>query len=157
LENLPRGPALLVANHGSHVISWDGANILSACLLDAEPPRLVHGMAEHRLLSLPILGTSARRIGAGDGNRADCVSLLEAGATVLTFPEGVKALCKPFRQRYQLMDFGHGFMRVAMTTGVPIVPVATIGSEEEAPLIAHPRWLARLLKTPVAPITPTFF
>src|SRR5262249_13763202 len=66
LQDLPRGPVLLVANHGSHALAWDGANIVTACLLDAEPPRLVHGMAEHRLMELPILGRAARRIGAVD-------------------------------------------------------------------------------------------
>jgi hypothetical protein len=38
---------------------------------------------------------------------------------------------------------------------VPIVPVAVIGSEEEVPLIANPPSLARMLRTPVAPLTPT--
>ena len=78
-----------------------------------------------------------------------------AGGTVLTFPEGVEALRRPFRERYRLRPFGHGFMHVALATGVPIVPAAVIGAEEEAPLLANPRWLARLLATPVAPLTPT--
>src|SRR5262249_42663360 len=69
LENLPSSPFMLVSNHGSHVLSWDGANIVTACLLDADPPRLVHAMAEHRLMELPILGRAPRRIGAVDGTR----------------------------------------------------------------------------------------
>jgi 1-acyl-sn-glycerol-3-phosphate acyltransferase len=155
IESLPHGPSILVANHGSHVLSWDGAMIMTSCLLDADPPRLVHGMAEHRLMELPVLGTAARRIGAVDGRRAMCERLLRAGAAVLTFPEGAKALARPFAQRYQLCSFGHGFMHVALATGAPIVPVAVIGAEEEAPLLANPAWLARLLRTPVAPLTPT--
>jgi 1-acyl-sn-glycerol-3-phosphate acyltransferase len=155
LGNLPQGPVLLVANHGSHVLSWDGANIVSACLLDADPPRLVHGMAEHRLMELPLLGYVARRIGAVDGRRPECVRLLRAGAAVLTFPEGTRALARSFHDRYSLARFGSGFMHVAMATGAPIVPVAVIGAEEEAPLLANPAWLRRLVRTPVAPITPT--
>jgi len=157
IEGLPSGPIMLVANHGSHVLSWDGSNIVSACLLDADPPRLVHGMAEHVLMRLPVLGRVARRIGAVDGTREACSSLLDAGATVLTFPEGFRALERPFAQRYQLSPFGHGFMHVALSTQVPIVPVAVIGSEEEARLLAHPRWLCRLIRTPTAPITATLF
>jgi 1-acyl-sn-glycerol-3-phosphate acyltransferase len=157
IEHLPSGPMMLVANHGSHVLSWDGANIVTACLLDATPPRLVHGMAEHRLMELPVLGRAACRIGAVDGNRPACASLLRAGATVLTFPEGARALARPYRRRYQLVSFGRGFAYVAMQTGVPVVPVAAIGSEEEAPLLANPAWLRRLVRTPVAPITPTLF
>jgi len=155
IDRLPDGPLILVANHGSHVLSWDGAMILTSCLLDADPPRLVHGMAEHRLMELPVLGAAARRIGAVDGRRESCIDLLRAGGTVLTFPEGTKALMRPFRERYRLRNFGHGFMHVALATGAPIVPVAVIGAEEEAPLLANPGWLARLLRTPVAPLTPT--
>jgi 1-acyl-sn-glycerol-3-phosphate acyltransferase len=155
IEALPRGPVMLVANHGSHVLAWDGAMILTACLLDADPPRLVHGMAEHRLMELPVLGAAARRIGATDGRREICGDLLRAGGVVLTFPEGVRALTRRFQYRYQLSEFGHGFMHVALATGTPIVPVAVIGAEEEAPLVANPAWLARWLRTPVAPLAPT--
>jgi 1-acyl-sn-glycerol-3-phosphate acyltransferase len=155
LESLPEGPILLVANHGSHVLAWDGAMILTSCLLHADPPRLVHGMGEHRLMELPVLGTAARRIGATDGRRELCEDLLRAGATVLTFPEGTRALARSFRHRYRLVHFGHGFMHVALATGVPIVPVAIVGAEEEAPLLWNAPWLARLVGTPVAPLTPT--
>jgi 1-acyl-sn-glycerol-3-phosphate acyltransferase len=155
IEGLPRGPIVLVANHGSHVLAWDGAMIVTSCLLEAEPPRLVHGMAEHRLMDIPFLGGVARRIGATDGRREPCLEILRAGGVVLTFPEGTAALRRPFRDRYRLSRLGHGFMHVAMAAGVPIVPVAVIGAEEEAPLIVHAGWLARLLRTPVAPLSPT--
>src|SRR5207245_3032908 len=90
IEALPDGPVMLVANHGSHVLAWDGAMILTSCLLDADPPRLAHGMAEHRLMELPVLGAAARRIGAVDGRRDACEDLLRAGGVVLPFPEGPK-------------------------------------------------------------------
>jgi 1-acyl-sn-glycerol-3-phosphate acyltransferase len=155
IEHLPEGPVMLVANHGSHVLAWDGANVVSACLLDAEPPRLVCGMAHHRLMELPILGWAARRIGAVDGRRDTCVALLRAGAAVLTFPEGTNALIRPFRDRYRVEPFGHGFLCAALAANAPIVPVAVIGCEEEAPILANPPWLRRLLGTPTAGLTPT--
>ncbi len=155
LDHLPQGRVLLAANHGSHALAFDGANILSACLLDAEPPRLVHAMADHRLMQLPILGKSARRIGAVDGSRATCIELLREGTVVLTFPEGTRAHDRRFRDRYQLAPFGDGFVRVALIAHAPIVPVALIGCEEEAPLLANPRWLRRLMRTHSAAITPT--
>jgi 1-acyl-sn-glycerol-3-phosphate acyltransferase len=155
IENLPSGPLLLVANHGSHVLAWDGANIISACLLDADPPRIAHGMGHHRLMELPFLGRVAARIGAVDGRRPACLSLLRGGATVLTFPEGIRALERSFRDRYRLVSFGRGFVHVALEAGVPIVPVAVIGAEEEMQVLANPNWLKRLLRMPVAPIAAT--
>src|SRR3989442_785337 len=154
IEAIPSGPVLLVANHGSHVLAWDGAMIVTACLLEAEPPRLVHGMGDHRLMDLPVLGAAARPIGAVDGTRPACADLLRGGAAVLTFPQGVPAPEKPFRQRYRLRPFGHGFVHVALATRTPIVPVAALGAEEEAPPLAHPSWLARPLWSPTAPLTP---
>lgn len=155
LEQLPRGRVMLVANHASHALAWDGANILSACLMDAEPPRLVHAMADHRLMELPVLGSAARRIGAVDGDRATCTRLLRDGGAVLVFPEGARAHDRRFRDRYRLAPFGSGFARVAMLARAPIVPVAVVGGEEEAPLLGNPAWLRRLVGTHAAPITPT--
>src|SRR5262249_60835237 len=105
-------------------------------------------MAEHRLMDLPVRGPAARRIGAADGRRDICGDLLRAGGVVLTFPEGVQALARRFRYRYQLCEFGHGFMHVALATGTPIVPVAVIGAEGEAPPVGHPPRLARVVPTP---------
>ena len=44
-------------------------------------------------------------------------------------------------------------MRLALETGSPIVPVAVIGAEEQAPAF-NVKPLARLLKTPSFPIVP---
>ena len=49
------------------------------------------------------------------------------------FPEGARGISKPFSKRYQLAEFGKGFMRLALETQAPIVPVAVIGAEEQAP------------------------
>lgn len=155
LEHLPQGRFLLAANHGSHALAWDGANLITACLLDGEPARLVHAMADHRLMDLPVLGRSARRIGAIDGTRATCIRLLRDDSAVLTFPEGTRTHDRTFGQRYRLSPFGPGFAYVAHEAQAPIVPVAVIGSEEEAPILANPRWLRKLVRTHAAPITPT--
>jgi 1-acyl-sn-glycerol-3-phosphate acyltransferase len=155
IEKLPPGRVMLVANHGSHALAFDGASILTACLFEAEPPRIVRPMADHRLMELPNLGKSAKRIGAVDGRPTSCINLLRDGAAVLTFPEGTRAQQRRFRDRYKLAPFGYGFARVALLARAPIVPVAVIGCEEEAPLLANPRWLRRLVGTHSAPITPT--
>src|SRR3989442_4304042 len=111
--------------------------VVPVCPADAGAPRLGRGMADHRLMPLPVLGAAARRIGAVDGRRPACEDLLRCGAAVLTFPEGVKALAKPFRERYLLRGFGHGFRHVALGTGAPIVPGPPIRAQEESALLAN--------------------
>ncbi len=82
------------------------------------------------------------------------------GELVTVFPpEGFKGLGKPYAERYRLQRFGRGgFVSTAVSAGVPIVPVAVVGSEEIYPMlgdIAPP--LARLLGLPYVPVTPPTF
>jgi 1-acyl-sn-glycerol-3-phosphate acyltransferase len=69
----------------------------------------------------------------------------------------VKGASKPYRSRYRIRRLGRGgFVQVALRTGTPIIPVAVVGSEEVHPVIADLQPLARLLRLPTIPITPTF-
>jgi 1-acyl-sn-glycerol-3-phosphate acyltransferase len=82
--------------------------------------------------------------------------MLERGECVMVFPEGVRGMNKLYRDRYRLQRFGMGFMRLALETRTPIVPVAIIGSEEQQPGLANLSRIARLFGAPALPITPTF-
>ena len=82
--------------------------------------------------------------------------MLDRGEIVMVFPEGVGGMNKLYSERYQLQRFGTGFMRLALSTNTPIVPVACIGSEEQNPGIANLQGLGRLLGMPAFPITLTF-
>ncbi|MCB0207223.1 MAG: hypothetical protein KDH89_20575, partial [Anaerolineae bacterium] len=48
------------------------------------------------------------------------------------------------------------FIRVALRTGAPIIPVAVVGAEEIYPVVARFQPAARLLGMPFFPITPLF-
>jgi 1-acyl-sn-glycerol-3-phosphate acyltransferase len=69
-------------------------------------------------------------------------------------PEGIRGVSKPFERRYQLEEFGHGFMRLAMETRTPIVPVAVVGAEEQYISLGNLKWAARALRIPVFPLIP---
>ena len=80
-------------------------------------------------------------------------NLLAAEEAIMVFPEGVRGLNKPFRERYRLRDFGFGFLRLALEAQAPVVPVGIVGAEEQAPALADLKPLARLLAMPALPIT----
>ncbi len=155
IERLPAGRGLIVANHAGQ-LPFDGAMLATALLMEADPPRISRPMGEYWLPQLPFASISLARGGAMVGTPANCVHMLENGEMVMVFPEGVRGINKPYSKRYQLQRFGLGFMRLALETRSPIVPVGIIGSEEQQPGLANLRPLARLLGMPSFPITPTF-
>lgn len=155
IERLPPGRLLLIANHAGQ-LPFDAMMLGVATLLEAEPPRIARGMGEFWIPQLPFVNWLATRSGQLVGTPENCVHLLEAGECVMVFPEGVRGMNKTFDQRYRLQRFGTGFMRLALETRTPIVPVGIVGSEEQQPGLANLRGLGRALGMPAFPITPTF-
>jgi 1-acyl-sn-glycerol-3-phosphate acyltransferase len=151
IERVPNGRVLLIANHAGQ-LPFDAAMLQMAMLLEAEPPRIVRGMGEYWISQLPLVSVAARG-GAMVGTPHNCAQMLHHGECVAAFPEGVRGMNKLFRDRYQLQRFGLGFMRLALETHTPIVPVAIVGSEEQQPGFANLSGLARMLGMPALPIT----
>jgi 1-acyl-sn-glycerol-3-phosphate acyltransferase len=70
------------------------------------------------------------------------------------FPEGTKGPSKSFTDRYQLRRFGRGgFVEIAMRAGVPVIPIAVVGSEESMPVVFRAPFVARALGVPYFPVT----
>jgi 1-acyl-sn-glycerol-3-phosphate acyltransferase len=152
IENVPtEGRFLLIGNHSGQ-LPFDAAMIGTTVLADAPKPRFVRSMVERWSAELPFVSSLFQRAGQIVGDPVACMRLLEADEAVMVFPEGQRGINKLFAQRYQLGSFGHGFMRLAMETRSPIIPVALVGAEEQAPAIADIRPLARLLGFPAFPV-----
>jgi 1-acyl-sn-glycerol-3-phosphate acyltransferase len=148
------GKVLLVANHSGQ-LPFDAAMIEVGLLVDRDPARVVRALVDRWVPTLPFVSTFMARCGQIVGTPENCRRLLAAGEALLVFPEGTRGLNKPFRERYRLKPFGHGFMRLALESGAPVVPVGVVGAEEQAPALANVKGLARLLGFPAFPITPT--
>jgi len=156
IGRVPEGRVLLIGNHAGNTFAWDGAMLGLSLLLEAEPPRMVRGMAEYYLPQIPFFSVLMHRLGSVVGTPENCVQLLEAGEAVMVFPEGARGFVKPWRKRYQLQRFGLGFMRLALETDTPIVPVGIAGAEEQSPALVDVKALGRLVGAPAFPITPLF-
>ena len=153
IEHLPEGRVLLIANHSGQV-PLDGALLGAALFMDAEPPRIVRAMVEKWAVSLPFVSLLFTRVGQVVGVPENAKRLLAQGEALLVFPEGARGISKTFDQRYKLTDFGLGFMRLAIETDTPIVPVAVVGGEEQYISIANVESLAKLLRMPAFPVMP---
>lgn len=155
-ENVPAGRVLLIGNHAGNTFAWDGAMLAAALFLEGEPPRIVRGMAEYFLPTIPFFNVFMQRFGSVVGTPENCSQLLEQGEAIMAFPEGQRGFVKTFGHRYELQEFGLGFMRLALETGTPIVPVGIVGSEEQSPGLANLRSVGKLIGAPAFPVTLTF-
>ena len=155
LEKIKPGRALFIGNHGGQ-LPLDAMMAGLALFLESDPPRMARSMVERWVPTVPFVSSLFTRIGAMIGDPSNCRDLLEHDQSVLVFPEGVRGSGKLFKDRYQLQRFGTGFMRLALETNSPIVPVAVIGTEETYPSIYNFKALAKLMGAPYFPITPFF-
>jgi 1-acyl-sn-glycerol-3-phosphate acyltransferase len=156
-RNVPsHGRAMLVANHAG-IVPWD-ATMISLGLVREHPlPRYPRFLVLDWAFTLPYVSVAMRKLGGVVASPYNALRLLEQDELVAVFPEGIKGAGKPFRERYRLQRFGRGgFVEIALRTGAPIVPVAVVGSEEIYPKLGEARALARLLRMPYFPLTPTF-
>jgi 1-acyl-sn-glycerol-3-phosphate acyltransferase len=147
---------LLVANH-SGTLPYDGALLMHAVRRESETHREVRPLVEDFVFHFPYLGTFMNRIGGVRACQENAERLLADDQVVAVFPEGIKGIGKLYKERYRLQRFGRGgFIKLALRTGAPIVPVAIMGAEEIHPMMAKVTWLARSFGAPYLPITPTF-
>jgi 1-acyl-sn-glycerol-3-phosphate acyltransferase len=135
LEHIPpEGGALLVSNHGG-MIPVDGGIISLG--IQEEIGRAVYALAHHGFFRFPFLGTFLAGGGGVVGHPENAHRLLQDDKQlVLVFPEGAKGPVKSPREQYRLQRFGRGgFVETAMRAGVPIVPIAMMGTEDTTPLL----------------------
>ena len=158
IHNLPReGGALLVANHAGGLWAIDGAMTAIAVHETHPDHRYLRMLGADLVFTTPVLGPLARKTGSTLACNADARRLLNQGELVGVWPEGFKGIGKPFSERYKLQRFGRGgFVSAALRTGVPIIPVSIVGSEEVYPVLGNAKTLARVLNLPYFPLTPTF-
>ena len=59
----------------------------------------------------------------------------------------MRGVGKTFRERYRVIDFHPGFVKLAISSQTPIIPVATVGGDEIFPNFVNLRSLAQFLRT----------
>lgn len=157
LENVPaKGRAVLVANHAG-TLPYDSLMLVHAVRRDHRSRRDVRPLVEDPVFHLPFLGPIMNRIGGVRADPDNAERLLLRDELVAVFPEGEKGMGKLWRDRYRLQRFGRGgFVRLALRTGAPIIPVAIVGAEEAAPMVGKITWFAKNMGLPWVPITMTF-
>jgi 1-acyl-sn-glycerol-3-phosphate acyltransferase len=157
LANVPgTGRALLVANH-SGVLPWDGAMIKTGLRLEHPSRRDARMLILDMFTMLPFLQPWLRQMGEVRACPENGERLLKRDELVCVFPEGIKGVGKLYRDRYRLARFGRGgFVRLALKSRAPIIPVTVVGAEEIYPNLLRLDFIGRPIGLPYFPITPFF-
>jgi 1-acyl-sn-glycerol-3-phosphate acyltransferase len=106
--------------------------------------RILHGTAHDVLMAAPGLGHYFRANAVLPASREGVSRALAAGHDVVVWPGGEQDSMRNWRKRDQAVLAGHkGFVRQAIRSGVPIVPVATVGGHDTVFVLSEGRFLAR--------------
>lgn len=134
VEHIPRqGPVLLAANHRSYF------DVAALAIVAARLGRPVRFLGKKELFDAPVLGWVARSIGGipvdrGSGSDRplrQAEEALRAGEVVIVLPEGTIPRGEDFFD--PVLRGKTGTVRLAASTGAPVVPVGLWGTEQVWP------------------------
>lgn len=142
----PKGPFLVVANHSGGQIPPDLPILLTAWWRQRGEDERVYALFHSFFLGLPGVGRVMARAGAVEASPYAAEEILRSGGILIDFPGGDYEVFRPWHERNRI-EFGGrlGFVRLALRTGVPVVPAVSIGGQETLVVLARGERVARWL------------
>lgn len=146
-ERLPPPPALIVGVHAGAPFVWDAWTVGFQWWRHFGDERVLHGTAHDVLMAAPGIGDYFRKMGVLPAAPDSIAAALAAGRDVALWPGGEVDSLRPWAERDRAVLAGRkGFVRMAIASGVPIVPVATIGGPDSMPVLVRGRRLATAMQ-----------
>jgi 1-acyl-sn-glycerol-3-phosphate acyltransferase len=131
MESIPAaGGALVVSNHSGGVLTPDPLVFGPAFYRTFGYDRPLYMLAHYGVFFTPLRGYLTR-VGTIHASPENAARALSSGAVVLVYPGGDYDAFRPTSSQ-NIIDFNGrtGYARIAIDTGVPIVPVVSIGAQE---------------------------
>jgi 1-acyl-sn-glycerol-3-phosphate acyltransferase len=146
-DKLPDPPALLIGIHSGAPFVWDAWTVGVQWWRRFGSERPLHGTSHDALMAMPVLGAYFRRMGVLPAAADSIASALAAGRDVALWPGGERDSLRPWTQRDEAVLAGRmGFVKLAIRSCVPIVPISTVGGPDSMPVLATGRRLAKWLQ-----------
>jgi 1-acyl-sn-glycerol-3-phosphate acyltransferase len=146
-ENIPDPPVLLIGIHSGAPFVWDAWTVGVQWWRHFGRTRRLHGTAHDALMALPVVGSYFRKMGVVPAAAESITAALAEGHDVILWPGGEKDSLRPWLKRDTAVLAGRkGFVRLAIRSCVPIVPVATVGGPDSMPVLATGRRIAQVLR-----------
>jgi 1-acyl-sn-glycerol-3-phosphate acyltransferase len=104
------------------------------------------GLAFDGIYGVPGWRELMRKIGQMPASMDNAEAALSQGHSVLLYPGGAYEVFRPWKDRNRIAFKGRkGFVRLALKTGVPVVPVVGHGGHETTIVLTRGERLAKLL------------
>jgi 1-acyl-sn-glycerol-3-phosphate acyltransferase len=147
LDQLPkRGPFLVVGNHSGGATPPDMPVLMTSWWRQRGVEEPVYGLFHSAFFGIPGVGDAMKKAGGLEANPQAAESALRAGASVLVYPGGDHEVFRPWTERHQIEFNGRtGFIRLALRTGVPIVPATSCGAHNSVVVLSRGEKLLRFL------------
>lgn len=143
-HRIPDDPSLLIGIHSGGSLTMDAWTLVHAWHRHFEGQRVLHGTAHDVLMAAPGLGDYFKAVGVIPASRAGVTAALEAGHDIIVWPGGEQDAMRSWAKRDQaVLANRKGFVRQAMRSGVPIVPVATVGGHDTVFVLSEGRFIAK--------------
>lgn len=147
LEHIPTGPVLLVGNHSGGTLIADTFVFTQAFYERFGAERRFHQLAHDLVFSTPGVRAMLSRYGTIPASPKNMRRALERDAALLVYPGGDHETYRPSWESDEIDFAGRtGFVKLALETGTPIVPVVAIGGQETALFLGQGRAIARRLQ-----------
>lgn len=145
-DRIPHEPVMIVGNHSGGVYMPDYWALLRAWVRERGPDAPLYSLGFDFLFSVPGFGELARRIGVVPASHQNAGRLVAQGASLLVYPGGDEEDYRPWRERHLIDLRGRmGFVRLALRSGVPVVPVVAHGSHEAMVVLTRGQGIATRL------------
>jgi 1-acyl-sn-glycerol-3-phosphate acyltransferase len=145
-ERVPDETSLVIGVHSGGALTMDAWSLVNAWQKHFAGQRILHGTAHDVLMAAPGLGDWFRAVGVVAANRRSVGAALARGEDVVVWPGGEVDAMRSWRKRDVATLGGRtGFVKQAIRSGVPIVPVATVGGHDTVFVLSEGKWLADAL------------
>uniref|UniRef100_A0A0G4IBZ0 Phospholipid/glycerol acyltransferase domain-containing protein n=1 Tax=Chromera velia CCMP2878 TaxID=1169474 RepID=A0A0G4IBZ0_9ALVE len=123
-------PMIIVCNHA--LLALEVPLLLEGVWQHSGKRTFLRTLGDHVHFQLPLHRQMVKLMGVVHGSRDNCRLLLRNGHSLLIYPGGGDEVMRPRKHgKYSLLWKNRvGFAKMAIEHGVPIVPAATVGTEE---------------------------
>lgn len=149
-DNVPEAPAMVVSNHSGGTLILDTWGLCYAWYTHFGTERPIHPAAHEMVLGNRFTGGFFARRGVVRADRQVARRVLANWKQdLLVMPGGDLDVWRPYSKRFEVQFAGRtGYARLALSAGVPIVPVAHVDAHETLIVLSTGKRIAQKLRLP---------